>query len=435
MLEKMGVIAFEPAKPPADDPEAVPVEKPRTQFADPYDSAADLNARARAWLHVNCSHCHQFGAGGTADIELREEFAVEQTKTLEAPPKQGTFGIQNAHILVPADPYRSLLYYRISKTGRGRMPHIGSDLVDEQGTKLIHDWIRQLPVHKDDFAQVERLRSLDEQTNLDREKRDARRRLRQLAFDVAREAERVDPTDADREAAKERAAKEVADAAKNRVQDRINTIRTLLSNPSNALILARTFDTKPLPDAIQRQVLEAAAVHSDSLVRDLFERYLLPGERTVRLGAAFDAAELLKRQGDAERGKDLYFNPSGLQCKNCHRVGETGGTIGPELDHIGKKLNRAQMLESIVDPSKAVDPKYTAYLLETTAGKTYTGQLVERTAEAVVLKDAEGKEIRVVTADVEKFSPSTRSLMPDQQLRDLTAQQAADLLEYLDSLK
>ena len=74
MLEHLGLIRFEPPVPSIDEPEVVPVLGPPGRYADPYDESADVNARARAWLHVNCSHCHQFGAGGTADIELREEY-------------------------------------------------------------------------------------------------------------------------------------------------------------------------------------------------------------------------------------------------------------------------------------------------------------------------------------------------------------------------
>ena len=42
-------------------------------LVNPTSSTASLDERARSYLHVNCSHCHQFGAGGTADIELRHE--------------------------------------------------------------------------------------------------------------------------------------------------------------------------------------------------------------------------------------------------------------------------------------------------------------------------------------------------------------------------
>jgi hypothetical protein len=53
----------------------------------------------------------------------------------------------------------------------------------------------------------------------------------------------------------------------------------------------------------------------------------------------------------------------------------------------------------------------------------------------VVLRTSEGREITVAAWDVEELRPSRASLMPDRQLADLTAQEAADLIEYLASLK
>ncbi|HZY84688.1 MAG TPA: PQQ-dependent sugar dehydrogenase, partial [Gemmataceae bacterium] len=99
---------------------------PPPPLADPYDRSAGLDERARSYLHVNCSHCHQFGAGGTALIDLRRDRSLKDTNALEARPVQGTFDIPGAQILTPGDPYRSVLYYRMAKLGRGRMPHIGS---------------------------------------------------------------------------------------------------------------------------------------------------------------------------------------------------------------------------------------------------------------------------------------------------------------------
>jgi hypothetical protein len=53
----------------------------------------------------------------------------------------------------------------------------------------------------------------------------------------------------------------------------------------------------------------------------------------------------------------------------------------------------------------------------------------------VVLKDAQGKTIKVPSAEVERLVPQSRSLMPELLLRDLTVQQVADLLEFLASLR
>ena len=68
-LEKMSVIKW--AADPPDrffDPDKMPQP---ADWSNPYDRSADLDRRARSYLHVNCSHCHRFGAGGTAEIDVR----------------------------------------------------------------------------------------------------------------------------------------------------------------------------------------------------------------------------------------------------------------------------------------------------------------------------------------------------------------------------
>jgi len=75
------------------------------------------------------------------------------------------------------------------------------------------------------------------------------------------------------------------------------------------------------------------------------------------------------------------------------------------------------------------------YLVETTDGQVHTGLLGEKTAREVVLKTVGDKEIRVPADKVQMLAPQKNSLMPELLLRDLTAEQAADLLEFLASLK
>ena len=90
-------------------------------------------------------HCHQINAGGTAKIALGYEQPLEQTRTVNIRPIQGTFNIAGARIIAPGDPASSVLYYRMSKLGGGRMPRVGSNVVDERATRMIHDWIARMP--------------------------------------------------------------------------------------------------------------------------------------------------------------------------------------------------------------------------------------------------------------------------------------------------
>jgi putative heme-binding domain-containing protein len=93
------------------------------------------------------------------------------------------------------------------------------------------------------------------------------------------------------------------------------------------------------------------------------------------------------------------------------------------------------LLESLLSPSRRIEPKYAAYLIHTADGRSLTGVLVKRDEDSVVLGDEQGKELRLAAEEVEELRPLRTSLMPDGQLASLTAQEAADLLEYLATRK
>jgi hypothetical protein len=115
------------------------------KLADYRDPKADLDSRARAYLHANCSHCHRKWGGGNADFQLLATLPLKDTGTINTRPGQGTFDLKDPRILVPGEPDRSLILHRMTRLGLGRMPHIASNVVDEAAVKLIHDWIDQLP--------------------------------------------------------------------------------------------------------------------------------------------------------------------------------------------------------------------------------------------------------------------------------------------------
>jgi putative heme-binding domain-containing protein len=74
-------------------------------------------------------------------------------------------------------------------------------------------------------------------------------------------------------------------------------------------------------------------------------------------------------------------------------------------------------------------------VVETVDGKFHTGLLASKTKKEVVLKMAGDKEVRIAAADVAALTAQNKSLMPEQMLRDLTPEQAVDLLAFLASLK
>jgi hypothetical protein len=83
--------------------------------------------------------------GGNAEFQLLATLDLKDTGTLNTRPGQGNFDLNDPRILVPGDPARSLVLHRMKKTDLGRMPHVGSNVVDEKAVKLVEEWIKQMP--------------------------------------------------------------------------------------------------------------------------------------------------------------------------------------------------------------------------------------------------------------------------------------------------
>jgi putative heme-binding domain-containing protein len=347
--------------PPFDDALAVRQRK----IADPTDAAQPLEARARAYLHANCGHCHFEHGGGSVPLRLQFSVPTAQMKAIGVRPTRGDFGLPDACIIKPGDPWASTLYYRMAKFGRDRMPHIGADRPDETGLRLIEEWITGM-------TSGERVRP-----------------------------ELSGPPD------------------------------KLLADLKSATAIARKLGRGELTPAERDPLLAAAAKLPAGTVRDLFEGYLALGPQGERkLGSSPRPKTILAKMGDAARGETLFWSKA-LNCGSCHQIGNRGTPVGPDLSTIGKVRVREDLLESILEPSRRIEPKYAAYVAQTGDGRSLTGLLVRRDEKEVVLRDGQNKEIILAAREVEALHPSRVSLMPDGQLAGLTAQEAADLLEYL----
>ena len=114
------------------------------RHCDPHDQACDLDQRARVLLDVNCAMCHRPNGPGNASIDLRFATKLNETKMVDEKPAQGDLGIADARIVKPGDAESSLLYRRMNTLSNGRMPNIGSNVIDEKGSKLIREWINAM---------------------------------------------------------------------------------------------------------------------------------------------------------------------------------------------------------------------------------------------------------------------------------------------------
>jgi putative heme-binding domain-containing protein len=336
------------------------------KLADPSDSGQPVEARARSYLHANCGHCHVFGGGGAVDLKLQLPGTIEEMKAVGVRPTRGDFGLADACIVKAGDPFASTLYFRMSKFGRDRMPHIGSDRPDEAGLKLVEQWI--------------------------------------AGMNTA--GPKTDPPD-------------TGPPDKG------------LTDPKAALFAARKLGSGKMKSDEREAWLAAAGKLDAGPVRDLFEGYFPVDEKVGRkLGSSPRPKTILALRGDSGRGEKLFWSKA-LNCASCHKVGDQGTAIGPDLSTIGKLRPREDLLESILEPSRRIEPKFAAYVARMEDGRAFTGLLIRRDEKEVVLRDGQNKEIVLAAKKVEDLKPSPKSLMPDGQMAGLTAQEAADLLEYL----
>jgi uncharacterized repeat protein (TIGR03806 family) len=120
---------------PIGDPAVLPA------LADPTDAAADLDARARAYLHVNCSQCHRPVGPTPVSLDFRYQTALADTNACGVTPTAGDLGIPMAEIIAPGDAAHSVLVARMDRRDGSGMPPLASALVDTDGVTLISDWI------------------------------------------------------------------------------------------------------------------------------------------------------------------------------------------------------------------------------------------------------------------------------------------------------
>ena len=208
--------------------------------------------------------------------------------------------------------------------------------------------------------------------------------------------------------------------------------RQYLKRPINRAPSRSPCRSRPIVRKTSDELLASAAKLPASPVRDLFEGYLPEDPQGRRLGSSPRPASILSLKGDAARGEQLFWSAA-VNCGSCHKIDSRGNSVGPDLSHIAKLRTRDDLLDSLLDPSRRIEPQFAAYVCRAHDGRILTGLVINRDAAGVLLRDAQNKDIVLASTEIDELKPSRRSLMPDGQMASLTAQQAADLLAYLAS--
>ena len=139
------------------------------------------------------------------------------------------------------------------------------------------------------------------------------------------------------------------------------------------------------------------------------------------------------REGDAKHGANV-FRSARFACRSCHRVGDSGAELGPDLSNVGGLRTAAQIVESLLWPSRQVDPAFASTMVLTVDGVAYNGFLRHEDDETLRLFDvASQREVELPQANVEACQPAG-SIMPENLAGGMTSSELVDLIAFLTSL-
>ena len=138
------------------------------------------------------------------------------------------------------------------------------------------------------------------------------------------------------------------------------------------------------------------------------------------------------RLGDPARG-EAVFRRKDSACLKCHAISGAGGQVGPSLESIGASAPVDYLIDSLLEPNKAIKENYHALTVATSDGRIINGIKVRQTDRELVLRDAEDRETALPLAAIDEQKPGG-SLMPNGLADPLTRGELIDLVRFLSEL-
>ena len=135
--------------------------------------------------------------------------------------------------------------------------------------------------------------------------------------------------------------------------------------------------------------------------------------------------------GDGSRGKTLVESSG---CLDCHRIGDRGSHLGPELTDIGDRRTADRLQQALLAPDEEVLPENRFVRFVTRDGATVTGRILNQDAISVQLINAKDQLKTYLRAAVRDYTIVDKGLMPSVQGK-LSNDQVADVVKYLSTLK
>jgi putative heme-binding domain-containing protein len=211
---------------------------------------------------------------------------------------------------------------------------------------------------------------------------------------------------------------------------RLDAVRALAHSESGAQVLLELARAGSFPEGLKPAAATALAASPWPAVKDEAARLLPP---TASAGQAIPSlAEALALRGDVARGEKVFFGAAA--CASCHQLNGKGVDFGPGLSEIGDKYAAEALYAAIVDPNAGIAFGYEPWQITLRNGAA-VGFIASETEDELTVKAPGNIVTRYRKSDVTARERIPSSLMPPGLLAATNAEEVADLLAYLGSLK
>lgn len=151
---------------------------------------------------------------------------------------------------------------------------------------------------------------------------------------------------------------------------------------------------------------------------------------TTRQEAINKMKDALTMKGSSEKGAVVFQS----MCSQCHKYGTTGEEVGPVLTEINRK-SKESLMHDILDPNAAVNTQYINHRLVTKQDDVHVGMVAQETDQYVTIKKMGGAVVTIYKTDIKSFTSLGTSLMMEGLEGNMTTQDMADLLSFLQNTK
>jgi putative heme-binding domain-containing protein len=185
----------------------------------------------------------------------------------------------------------------------------------------------------------------------------------------------------------------------------------------------KTVNRSQLPLANRQLLLQSENKEIQQLARSIWN-----ADSSDRASVIKKYRVALTLAGDPFKGRKIWAK----NCVVCHYFRGEGASVGPNLGALTDKTPE-DFLVAILDPNDAVEPRFTAYNIDTKDGRSITGIVKAETATTMTVALAGGAMETILRSDVEEIRASTKTLMPEGLEQNMTPQDLANLIAYLNS--